>query len=67
MLSDDDDAVSTEEGVWDLTMAVNARGVSWGEVRDSGAPAGGRRVHYQHRLVRRRAGRGHSTARVYRQ
>jgi NAD(P)-dependent dehydrogenase (short-subunit alcohol dehydrogenase family) len=30
MLSKDDDAVSTEEEVWDLTMAVNAKGVFLG-------------------------------------
>jgi NAD(P)-dependent dehydrogenase (short-subunit alcohol dehydrogenase family) len=30
MLSADDDAVSTEEDVWELTMAINARGVFLG-------------------------------------
>ncbi|GIK28741.1 MAG: glucose 1-dehydrogenase [Chloroflexi bacterium] len=30
MLSADDDAVSTEESVWDLTMAVNVKGVFFG-------------------------------------
>ena len=30
MLADDDDAVATEESVWDLTMGVNAKGVFLG-------------------------------------
>jgi NAD(P)-dependent dehydrogenase (short-subunit alcohol dehydrogenase family) len=30
MLAEDDDAVSTDESVWDLTMAVNAKGVFLG-------------------------------------
>src|SRR3982751_3187251 len=30
MHSDDDDAVSTDEGIWDLTMNVNAKGVFLG-------------------------------------
>lgn len=30
MLSDDDDAINTEESVWDTTMAVNVKGVFFG-------------------------------------
>ena len=30
MLSDDDDAINTEEAVWDTTMAVNVKGVFFG-------------------------------------
>ena len=30
MYSEDDDAIETEEAVWDLTMAVNVKGVYLG-------------------------------------
>lgn len=30
MHPDDDDAVNTEEHVWDLTMKINLKGVWWG-------------------------------------
>ena len=45
MHSADDDAVSTEEDIWDLTMDINAKGVSWVASTASlpcAAPAGGR-------------------------
>ena len=34
MHSADDDAISTEEQVWDLTMSINAKGVFWVQVRN---------------------------------
>ena len=67
MLPGDDDAVSTEESVWDRTMSINAKGVFLGCKHGIPALRARGRVGDQHRLLRRRHGGGHSAARLHRE
>ena len=68
MLAGDDDAVTTEEAVWDLTMAINAKGVFLG--CKYGIPAlrraGGGSIINTASFVAMH-GRRHAAARLHRQ
>ena len=66
MHSGDDDAVSTEEDVWDLTMDINAKGVFLGCSTGSCAASCRRWLDHQHRIVRCPPRGGHSTGCLHR-
>ena len=68
MHSSDDDAITTSEETWDLTMRdQRARRVPRVQVRHPGPAPLRRRVDHQHRVVRRQARRRHAPGRVHRE
>lgn len=68
MDASDDDAVNTEEAVWDLTMNINLKGVFLGCKiwHPSPAPCRGR-LHHQCGFVCGPLGRGHTSTCLHRQ
>ena len=66
MLPDDGSVDSTDDAIWDLTLAVNVKGVAFGCKYGIPAMLGERRrLDHQRRVVRRVAGCGHLADRVH--